>query len=1301
MCRRGTFAGFLCAVLVLMGVLMCVPLGANATETPESYNLWVGGVQVTSANAGGITGDGITGTVSYDRGTRTLTLSGAAITGVAKTHSTWDEHACIYTTEDLRIVLVGNNTLDPTVTSGNGRGIYAKGSDSNNRITLTISGEGSLETTGTFQGIYGSDCDVVIAGGTVTSQTQISADNLSVQGGMVTATSNSDNCFYVTNSISISAGSVTATSNSRNGISAQSVTITGGTVRVSGGGSYGILAGNSVSLGGSAHVEVRGTTQAFYGTLAETTGYCRTSESGAFTETISASGTYFEYVGPEHLSYTQNSDKQTHNLGCAHGITIGESELCSGGDATCTVQAQCTKCGSGYGALLDHSTGEAGDRAATCEAKAYCSVCKNEYGEYAVHKMESTTGKCQYGCGLDMAVASVSAGETATYYQVFKDALNDWKNGTTLTLLADIPKKTVTDTIQIEGKTVTLDLNGHTLDMSDVRIAIQVGRPNGATTDSLTIRDGSAEKKGELIGEEFAVVVDASLCLESGNLTGSVLLRQTFCMKGGSVKADYNAINVESSATFEISGGKLQGRHGIWNNGRVTISGDPEITGRDLNAVNPGAAVANVSGTMTVSGTPTLSGGAHGDFFIKNPENPVTFLTQPGEGESWSVWMETPGVFAEPGEDAVLDAEKFTSKKDGCIVVKQADGSLALKKRISDGDVTLSRTEFTYDGTVKKPTVSVTWGGATLTQATDDNENADYTVTWENENSTNADTYSVTIKGINEYTGEVVKEYTIGKATLVVSQLTYTGPNASTLTYDGNAKTATVTGNTGLGAVTVLYQDSEGNRSSEAPVDAGTYQVVVDVAESQNYEAATGLTDNSWTFTIAKATPAAIGFPSASSIVYGQKLEESKLTGGSGDGSFAWVDADTVLDAGMKMATVAFVPRDKENYDYTGINLRREISVTVEQASASVSKAPVAGVLAYNGSEQTLITAGVPVGGRMVYSLTENGTYSEAVPKGKAAGDYTVWHYVQADDSGNYKNSAKQRVDVTMAPKGLTVTSVKVQDKAYDGTTAATLKAVVLSGICGNDEVAADFGKCEVAFNDANAGTNKGIALTKAALKGADAGNYRIAGGYYGPGGSITPKAITPTVTGVADRYDETGSAIQPVVTVKDGNTLLKAGTDYSVSYGTNVSGTGKVTVTLKGNYSGKWEKVFAIDKVPVYQVKIGTVKNGSLQVTPSEARKGQQVTITATPWSGYSLQTLTVKDGDGKYVTIYHGEGGKFVFTMPGGDVTVAATFASNYVADDTNPKTGDRIAVAVGVMAVSAMALAAAFVIWKKRKK
>ena len=78
---------------------------------------------------------------------------------------------------------------------------------------------------------------------------------------------------------------------------------------------------------------------------------------------------------------------------------------------------------------------------------------------------------------------------------------------------------------------------------------------------------------------------------------------------------------------------------------------------------------------------------------------------------------------------------------------------------------------------------------------------------------------------------------------------------------------------------------------------------------------------------------------------------------------------------------------------------------------------------------------------------------------------------------------------------------------------------------------------------------------------------------------TITAKEITPTVEGVQSTYSYNGEAIKPAVTVKDGETVLREGTNYDVTYGenTNCATGGSVKVTLKGNYEGSAEETFAI----------------------------------------------------------------------------------------------------------------------------
>ena len=104
--------------------------------------------------------------------------------------------------------------------------------------------------------------------------------------------------------------------------------------------------------------------------------------------------------------------------------------------------------------------------------------------------------------------------------------------------------------------------------------------------------------------------------------------------------------------------------------------------------------------------------------------------------------------------------------------------------------------------------------------------------------------------------------WSIGKRNPIVSDFNFYEP--SNLTYDGNAKTATVSliahygDETGF-AITVKYK--KGGVIVSDVKDAGEYEVYIDTTATANFNSATDIHDASWKFTIAKAEQSA---PSAS-----------------------------------------------------------------------------------------------------------------------------------------------------------------------------------------------------------------------------------------------------------------------------------------------------------------------------------------------------------------------------------------------------------------------------------------------------
>ena len=76
------------------------------------------------------------------------------------------------------------------------------------------------------------------------------------------------------------------------------------------------------------------------------------------------------------------------------------------------------------------------------------------------------------------------------------------------------------------------------------------------------------------------------------------------------------------------------------------------------------------------------------------------------------------------------------------------------------------------------------------------------------------------------------------------------------------------------------------------------------------------------------------------------------------------------------------------------------------------------------------------------------------------------------------------------------------------------------------------------------------------------------------------------------------------------------------------------------------------------YDITVDKASHGTVSANSSRAFKGDTVTVTVKPDSGYVLETITVTDKDGKELTLTDKGDGKYTFTMPRSAVTVKATF-------------------------------------------
>ena len=172
-------------------------------------------------------------------------------------------------------------------------------------------------------------------------------------------------------------------------------------------------------------------------------------------------------------------------------------------------------------------------------------------------------------------------------------------------------------------------------------------------------------------------------------------------------------------------------------------------------------------------------------------------------------------------------------------------------------------------------------------------------------------------------------------------------------------------------------------------------------------------------------------------------------------------------------------------------------------------------------------------------------------------------------DVGNYTLLQPTLIG-NITAKGLTVTGITANNKAYDGNTNATLNTtgVTLVGPVTGDAVTLDTAGATGAFTDAEVGTDKTVLVSGLTLTGADAGNYTLAQ----PTTTATITGAELTVAGIEAQnkvYDATTDATLIVsnatlVGVISGDTVTLDTTNAVGTFADKNVGTGK-TVQVSG----------------------------------------------------------------------------------------------------------------------------------------
>ena len=338
------------------------------------------------------------------------------------------------------------------------------------------------------------------------------------------------------------------------------------------------------------------------------------------------------------------------------------------------------------------------------------------------------------------------------------------------------------------------------------------------------------------------------------------------------------------------------------------------------------------------------------------------------------------------------------------------------------------------------------------------------------------------------------------------------------------------------------------------------------------------------TFVISKAAAPEISWPTASAITYGEKVSDSRLSGGSTQyGTFAWSDTvkDTTPTVGTSPYKVVFTPSEatKNNYE-TITTTEKNVSLTVNAKSLNGASVTVSGSYTYTGQAQIPAADAVTV--QLNGKTIPKDQYTISARNNTNAGQAIV----TVTGKGDYTGTASGTFIIGKAtPNPITPTELN----AFYGS---TLKDVPLTD--------------GWAWNDLNTSVgNVGENTFPATYNKDSSGNY-----------NPVQQNLTVKVSPASYKITLTGQADSPAQITLDEAVVEPGNTGAAVSYGMNTTNTAP----------SKWqaEKVFSgltADTTYYFFAKVGATTNYAETIST-----GVAITTPEKEVSSISIQTQPAK---------------------------------------------------------------------------
>lgn len=452
-----------------------------------------------------------------------------------------------------------------------------------------------------------------------------------------------------------------------------------------------------------------------------------------------------------------------------------------------------------------------------------------------------------------------------------------------------------------------------------------------------------------------------------------------------------------------------------------------------------GEAIANTDITVTLTGY-TFETALSGDWITNLPDGLVQSVTRISDTEAKITVSGTPTALSDQFVEITIPKANITGLASDLTAESNSDAKFNIVATLTEIAIPKAKTNLTYTAGSQ---IGVEGGvGYTLTG----NSGVDaktYTAIAKLESGYKWNDGTITDKEIS---------WSIGKRNPIVSDFNFYEP--SNLTYDGNAKTATVSliahygDETGF-AITVKYK--KGGVIVSDVKDAGEYEVYIDTTATANFNAATDIHDVSWKFTIAKAeqsAPAASLFTTVAPT--SETSTDGKITGITAEmeylkvGDSAWTSGTGSDVTGLSSGRYQIRFKETDNY-----NAGEVVEVQVPESGVSSYNLTVIGGTGegvfIQGASVT-ITANAPATGKRFSGWTIEGisgldttktslTFNMPAGNVTATANYEDIEYTITVNGGTGGGTYKQGESVT-------VTAEDKEGKEFVGWQDASGKTV-------------------------------------------------------------------------------------------------------------------------------------------------------------------------------------------------------------------------------------------------------------------